>query len=109
MVSPILLVIWSFGIDKQDPIRDFFVGVEYVYVNSDVKEVKAFVDRFKNFTNLFVAGFLDVTLNVNNPNQVCDNILMLGSNFWSSFSISSMKRVIDTLTTILTSGFWKPK
>jgi len=49
------------------------VGVEYAYGNQ-VDEVKALVDKVKDYTNLFVLGSVGLTFNQAALNEACDYI-----------------------------------
>lgn len=88
---PIFLVIWTSNINKQDSVPDFFVGVEYAIPNQSVEDVKALVDRVKNFTNLFVVDSLGITLDRNNLDVVCDYVYEAGLYF-VVFFISPVER-----------------
>ena len=69
----------------------FFVGVEFAYNN--VENCKALVDRVKNFTNLFVVGSLETTLDESNLNEVCDYVYDAGLYFFVFF-ISPMNETM---------------
>jgi len=47
---------------SQTSHRQFYVGVEYAYGNQ-TSEVKALVDKVKDYTNLFVIGSVELTFN----------------------------------------------
>ncbi len=81
ILSPIFLVVWTTNINKQDPLPNFLVGVEYAIANHSVEDVKALVDRVKNFTNLFVVDSLGITLDRNNLDEVCDYVYDSGLYF----------------------------
>jgi len=85
IVSPLFLVIWNFGIDKQKSKPEFFVGVEYAIDNHSVEDCKALVDRVKNFTNLFVVDSFGITKDINNLNEVCDYVYDSGLYFFVFF------------------------
>jgi hypothetical protein len=59
----------------------FFVGLEYAIDNDNVEDVKALIDRVKNFTNLFVVDSLGITLHIDNLNEVCDYVYESGLYF----------------------------
>jgi hypothetical protein len=69
------------SIEEQNPKTEFFVGVEYAIKKNSVEDVKALVDRVKNFTNLFVVDSLEITSDVNNLNEVCDYVYESGLYF----------------------------
>jgi hypothetical protein len=60
--------------------REFYVGVEYSYGNQ-AGEVKALVDKVKDYTNLFVIGSVDVSFNRTALDESCDYIFDSGLNF----------------------------
>ena len=60
--------------------RQFYVGVEYAY-GSQAGEVKALVDKVKDYTNLFVIGSVELTFNKTALDESCDYIFNSGLNF----------------------------
>jgi hypothetical protein len=60
--------------------RTFYLGVEYAY-GSQVNEIKALVDKVKDYTNLFVIGSVDLTFNRTALDESCDYICNSGLNF----------------------------
>jgi hypothetical protein len=60
--------------------RQFYVGVEYAYGNQS-SEVKALVDKVKDYTNLFVIGSVELTFNRTALDESCDYIFNSGLNF----------------------------
>lgn len=75
-----------------DPINDnssskFYVGVEFAYSNnlSDAQGIlnslKALVDKVENYTNLFVIGLPEVSLNQTLLNESCSYISNAGLHF----------------------------
>jgi len=75
------LVVLDVGVDEQNSIPEFFVGVEYAIDNYSVEGCKALVDRTKNFTNLFVIDTTGITFDINNLNEVCDYVYESGLYF----------------------------
>ena len=65
---------------SQPSHRQFYVGVEYAYGNQTM-EVKALVDKVKDFTNLFVIGSVELTFNRTALDESCDYIFNSGLNF----------------------------
>jgi len=60
---------------------DFFVGVEMAYANATFGDVKDLVDEVKDYTNLFVIGSPEITLNQTLLNMTCDYIYDAGLSF----------------------------
>ena len=65
--------------------RDFYVGVEYGYGNQ-ASEVKALVDKVRDYTNLFVIGSVDLTFNQTGLDEACDYVAAAGLNFIMLFT-----------------------
>jgi hypothetical protein len=63
--------------DRDAP--DFYVGVEFAY-SSNVSDLKALVDKVKDYTNLFVIGSIEITFNETALNEACDYIVGNGLN-----------------------------
>ncbi len=63
--------------------QEFLVGVQAGY--GGIEDVKALVDRVKNFTNLFVVSTTNVTNNVFLLNEACDYIYDAGLKFFFYF------------------------
>jgi hypothetical protein len=59
--------------------RSFFFGVELAY--GGLSDVKSMVDEVGNYTNLFVLGYPDVSLNQSELNESCDYISKAGLSF----------------------------
>ncbi len=57
------------------------MGVEYAIDNDSVEDVKALVDRVKNFTNLFVVDSLGITTDINKLEEVCNYVYDSGLYF----------------------------
>jgi hypothetical protein len=55
------------------PNREFYVGAEYAYGDS-AKEVKALVDKVKDYTNLIVLGSVGLSFNESALTESCDYI-----------------------------------
>jgi len=65
---------------SQTSPRQFYLGVEYAYGNQ-TSEVKALVDKVKDYTNLFVIGSVELTFNRTALDEACDYIYNSGLNF----------------------------
>ncbi len=65
---------------SQTSPRQFYLGVEFAYGNQ-VSEVKALVDKVKDYTNLFVIGSVELTFNRTALYESCDYIYSSGLNF----------------------------
>jgi hypothetical protein len=65
---------------SQTSHRQFYVGVEYAYGNQ-TREVKALVDKVKDYTNLFVIGSVELTFNRTALDESCDYIFNSKLNF----------------------------
>ncbi len=87
-------------LSKQTSSREFYVGVEYAYGGS-ASEIKALVDRVKDYTNLFVIGSVDLTFNKTGLDEACDYISASGLNFIvlltsrTSYNFSIMEWLVD--------------
>lgn len=77
VVSLFLAVNWF---SSQTSPRQFYLGVEYAYGNQ-TSEVKALVDKVKDYTNLFVIGSVELTFNRTALYESCDYIYASGLNF----------------------------
>ncbi len=91
--SVVLAANW-FSNQKIQP--EFYMGVEYAYGES-VDEVKALVDKVKDYTNFFVMGSLGLTFNKTALDEACDYIFNAKLNFIVLFTSS---RMYDSSTTI---------
>jgi hypothetical protein len=74
-VSIIAAVAWWLG--DIDPNSDFFVGVEFAY-SDNVGDLKALVDKVKDYTNLFVIGSIEITFNQTALDEASDYIVGSG-------------------------------
>jgi hypothetical protein len=72
LVVVVALSVLTFFNQNSKPI-DFYVGVEYAY-GDQVSEVKALVDKVKDYTNLFVIGSVSLTFNEAALTEACDYI-----------------------------------
>lgn len=68
---------------------EFYVGVEYAYGNS-TNEVKALVEKVKDYTNLFVLGSSDLSFNETGLTEACDYIANSGLHFIVMFTDITM-------------------
>ena len=64
--------------------REFYVGVMFAYGNQ-TSEVKALVDKVKEYTNLFVLGSVDLFHNETVLTEACDYIVAANLNFIVQF------------------------
>jgi hypothetical protein len=55
-------------------VPEFYVGVEMAYTNANVSDVRAMVDRVKDFTNVFVIGSVELTYNESTLDESCQYI-----------------------------------
>jgi hypothetical protein len=55
-------------------VPEFYVGVEVAYQNASVSDVRAMVDRVKDYTNVCVIGSVELTYNESALNESCDYI-----------------------------------
>lgn len=60
--------------------REFYVGVEYAY-GDNTAQLKALVDKVKEYTNLFVIGSIEISFNRTALDESCDYITQQGLNF----------------------------
>jgi hypothetical protein len=67
-------------LSKKAQPREFYVGVEFAY-GDQASEVKALVDKVRDYTNLFVIGSIGVTFNRTALDESCDYIFNSGLNF----------------------------
>jgi hypothetical protein len=85
LVSTVVVIHW---IENSNSNSEFFVGVEFAYSNN-VNDLKALVDKVKNYTNLFVVGALDVTFNQTALDESCDYIVNSGLHLIVLFTEST--------------------
>ena len=60
---------------------EFFVGIEMAYSNATFDDVKDLVDEVKDYTNLFVVGSPEISLNQTLLNMTCDYVFDAGLHF----------------------------
>ena len=60
-----------------DNPSEFFVGVEFAY-SGNVEDLKALVDKVKDYTNLFVIGSIEITFDQSALDEACDYIVDSG-------------------------------
>ena len=68
-------------IGTQQAAPKFFFGVEMAYTNATFNDVKELVDEVENYTNLFVIGSPEISMNQTLLNMTCDYICGAGLNF----------------------------
>jgi len=68
-------------LNKEQVADKFFVGVEMAYSNATFNDVKELVDKVKDYTNLFVIGSPEISLNESLLNMTCDYVYDAGLNF----------------------------
>ena len=83
----LLFVLNPFG--EKALTRQFYVGVEDAYSNQ-FSQLKALVDKVKNYTNLFVIGSVELTFNRTALDESCDYIVNSGLNFIVLFTSFTM-------------------
>jgi len=72
-----------------------YVGVEVAYANTTFSDVKAMVDKVKDYTNLIVVGAPEISLNETALNETCDYINHAGLHFIVLFTDSTMYKTYD--------------
>ncbi|MCW4047375.1 MAG: hypothetical protein NWE99_07430 [Candidatus Bathyarchaeota archaeon] len=77
VISASLFVTIKLISDPEDP--DFYVGVEFAYSDS-INDLKALVDKVKDYTNLFVIGSIEITFNKTALDEACDYVVSSGLN-----------------------------
>ena len=78
VVSLFAALIW---LDAPPENPEFYVGVEVAYAKANASDVKAMVDKVKNYTNLVVIGSPEISVNQSALNESCDYIKNAGLNF----------------------------
>ncbi len=78
LLTPFRTVAWL-GDQQQSKTPEFFVGVEFAY--GDENDLKDLVDKVKDYTNLFVIGSLDISVNQSLLNATCDYLYSAGLSF----------------------------
>jgi hypothetical protein len=76
----ITLISVSLFLILKSSARLFYVGVEFAY-GSQFSQLKALVDKVKDYTNLFVIGSVTLTFNRTALNESCNYIYNSGLNF----------------------------
>jgi hypothetical protein len=82
-ISVILLSVFAVNAFFVHPTvkgREFYVGVEYAY-GDDATQLKALVDKVKDYTNLFVIGSIAISFNRTALDESCDYITQSGLSF----------------------------
>jgi hypothetical protein len=78
LVSLFAALVWL-NAPPENP--EFYVGVEVAYTNANASDVKAMVDKVKNYTNLVVIGSPEISVNQSALNETCNYIKNAGLNF----------------------------
>lgn len=78
LVSFFAALVW---LDAPYENFEFYVGVEVAYTNANASDVKAMVDKVKNYTNLVVIGSPEISVNQSALNETCEYIKNAGLNF----------------------------
>jgi hypothetical protein len=85
LVILLLTVILTFAFVKREYLSklrlttEVFLGVEIAY--GGVDDLKDLVDKVKNYSNLFIIGTLEISLNQTALNEACDYIYEAGLHF----------------------------
>lgn len=79
VISLSLFALTERFIAEQQSVPEFFVGVEVAY--GSAREIKELVAKVKNYTNLFVIGSPEISLNQTLLNETCDYIYEAGLSF----------------------------
>ena len=85
VLSFLVALYWS-GSTQPKP-REFYVGVEYAY-GDQPNQVKALVDKVKDYTNLFILGSVELSFNRTALTETCDYIVDNNLNFIVFFTSS---------------------
>ncbi len=72
LLSVFVALYWP-GNSQAEP-REFYVGVEYAY-GDQPNQVKALVDKVKDYTNLFILGSVELSFNRTALTETCDYIV----------------------------------
>ncbi len=103
LVSISLFVAIELVGDRQS--SGFLVGVEFAYSNnlSDLKDtlsnLKGLVDKVKDYTNLFIIGLPEISLDESALNEACDYIYNAGLHFIVLFTNTTSYTYIPRLWT----------
>jgi hypothetical protein len=89
-----LFLVFTF-FSNQTEARPFYLGVEYAYGNNQtaqvqLSQIKALVDKVKDFTNLFVIGSVELTFNRPILDEACDYIYGANLSFIVLFTSSNL-------------------
>jgi len=76
-VSIIATVEW--WLSEEISTSEFYVGVEFAY-SDNVDDLKALVDKVKDYTNLLVLGAVQMSFNQNALTASCDYHVQFRSN-----------------------------
>ncbi len=99
-VSIIAAVAW--WLRDVDPTSNFFVGAEFAY-SGNVGDLKALVDKVKDYTNLFVLGSVEMTFNKTVLDESIDYVYDAGLYFIVLFTDTEM---YERNSTIYEPIFW---
>jgi hypothetical protein len=71
-----------------NPTSHFFVGVEFAY-SDNVDDLRALVEKVKDFTNLFVIGALELSFNRTKLEEACNYVVNAGLHLIVLFTDST--------------------
>ena len=96
-IAVILISVFAVSqwLSPKPEIPEFYVGVEVAYEDATASDVKAMVDKVKDYTNLIVIGSPEISLNQTALNNTCDYISNAGLNFIVLFTDSTMYTTYD--------------
>lgn len=83
-----LFAAFEFFSDGRQSTSEFFVGVELAYGN--VHDCEDLVDKVKDYTNLFVVGSLEISMNQSMLDATCDYVHEAGLSFIVLFTDPTM-------------------
>ena len=85
VIISLSIVISANWFSSKKPNPGFYVGVEYAY-GSKASELKALVDKVKDYTNLFIIGSIDISYNQSALTESCDYIFNAKLHFIVMFT-----------------------
>jgi len=88
-------------LETAPPIPEFYVGVEMAYSNARQGDIQILVDKVKNYTNLFVIGSPEISINETSLNEACEYIYASGLSFIILFTREEMYTTYDPFSWML--------